>query len=113
MSNDEQAPCFIVIGIIILVMTFVIYFNFFFIIIGAGFILAGCCLSSQQQKRAAATSTTTPNTTQPVQSAPVTQPAPASPPLSEVKKEEKHKYCPYCGSHTTDNVCDNCGAKID
>jgi hypothetical protein len=115
MANDDQGPCFIVIGIIIIVMSFVLFFNFFFIIIGAGFIMAGCCFSSQQQKRATqSTQTTTyqpaPVAPQPTQTAPVAEPEPPAP---KVNNLEKHKFCPYCGSSASDNVCDNCGAKID
>jgi len=117
MGNDDQGSCFCVIGIIILVMTFVIWFNFFFVIIGIGFILGGICLSQQKVKKSTYSSPTPTYQAQPT----VQQPAPATtapvpepePPQPVVIEPEKHKFCPHCGSPATDNICQTCGSKID
>ena len=117
MGNNDQGSCFCVIGIIIIVMTFVIWFNFFFLIIGVGFIMGGICLSQQKVKKAAYSSPTPSYQAQPVvqQSAPVAS-VPArqiEPPQPEIFEPETHKFCPHCGSPATENICQTCGSKID
>ena len=112
MASDDQGPCFIVIGIIIIVMTFVIWWNIFFLIIGVGFIMGGICLSQQKVKKTAFISQSPSNQPQPAvqQTAPST---PAPPPPQPVKEPEKAKFCPHCGSPATENFCKSCGVKID
>ncbi len=110
MANDDQAPCFFVIGIVIIVMTFVIWFNFFFVIIGVGFILGGICLSQQKAKRVALTNQSTSSQPQTIVQQTAT-PAPAPP--QPAQEPEKAKFCPHCGSPATENFCESCGAQID
>ncbi|MBA7623869.1 hypothetical protein ES703_31268 [subsurface metagenome] len=110
MASNDQGSCFCVIGIIIVVFTFVFGLGFFFLIIGGGFFIAGICLS--QQKKKAALTSQTPSQPAVQQTAPST-PAPAPPPPQPVKEPEKAKFCPHCGSPATENFCETCGAKID
>ena len=111
MAQDDQSACFCVIGIIIIVMTFVIWFNFFFVIIGIGFIMAGICMSQQKVKKAAYTSPQ-PAVQQPAPVTPTPAPQP-EPPQPVAVEPEMHKFCPHCGSPATENICQTCGAKID
>lgn len=117
MGSDDQGPCFITIGIIIIVMTFIIWFNFFFLIIGVGFIMGGICLSQQKVKKTTYSSTTPSYQQQPVvQQAPQTEalanPQP-QPPQPKTTEPELHKFCPHCGSPTTEDLCQTCGVKVD
>lgn len=112
MASDDQGPCFIVIGIVIIVMTLIIWWSPFFLIIGIGFIFGGICLSQQQVKRTTAASQAPSYQAQPAveQSNPV---APVPAPPQAVIESEKAKFCPHCGSPVTGDYCESCGANID
>lgn len=116
MASDDQGPCFIVIGIVIIVATFIIWFSPFFLLIGIGFFMAGICLSHQKKKGAAYTTPLTSyqqqtGVQQPTQNVSIATPQPQPP--QPVKEIEKHKFCPHCGNPAAQNFCENCGAKID
>ncbi|MFX1339848.1 MAG: hypothetical protein ACFFDK_14645 [Promethearchaeota archaeon] len=112
MANNDQAPCFIVIGIVIIVMTLIIWWSPFFLIIGVGFIFGGICLAQQKVKRTGYANQTPSYQAQPViqQSAPV---AAATVPPQPVIEPERAKFCPHCGSPASDNFCSSCGSKIE
>ena len=110
MANDDQGACFFVIGIVIIVMTFVIWWSPFFLIVGVGFIIGGICLSQQKAKRVALTSQSTSSQPQSlIQQTATPVPVPPQP----VQEPEKAKFCPHCGNPATENFCEACGAQID
>ena len=110
MPNEEPGPCFIVIGIVIIVFdiiiiesTYLIYFGGLFIFLG---IIAAITTAKKTQKA---------TTTEVVYHQEEQQIVQISPQNVQVLKEPPavHKFCPHCGKNTTSEICSECGKKID
>jgi hypothetical protein len=115
MASNDIGPCFIVIGIVFIVLDFIMFYTLYFTLMGVFFICMGCAASHKKV-------TATPKYTSPAISQQTSQPVyqkSASPvqPIPEIKKSEpileKHKYCPYCGEIANGDYCSECGEKID
>ena len=110
MPNEEPGPCFIVIGIIVIVFdiiiiesTYLMYFGGFFIFLG---IIAAITTSKKTQKVMTTGVVHAHKEQQTVQYVPQNVQAYAEPPAV-------HKFCPHCGKSTTSEICSECGKKID
>jgi len=110
MPNEEPGPCFIVIGIVIIVFdiiiiesTYLMYFGGFFIFLG---IIAAITSAKKTQKTM---------TTGVVHSHEEQQTVQFSPQNVKVFEEPPAvpKFCPHCGKNTTSEICPECGKKID
>ena len=110
MPNEEPGPCFIVIGIIIIVFdiiiiesTYLMYFGGFFIFLG---IIAAITTSKKTQKVMTTGVVHAHKEQQTVQYVPQNVQVYAEPPAV-------HKFCPHGGKSTTSEICSQCGKKID
>lgn len=110
MPNKDPAPCFIVIGIVIIVFDLIIIESSYLIYLGGFFIFLGIIAGVTTVKKTQKTITTNP-----VQSH-IEQQSVQYVPQNIEKIEEthlSHKFCPYCGNNTTSEICSACGKKID
>ena len=107
MPQQQQGPCFLVMGIVLMVVGF--WWFWPLAVMGGIFFIIGICVISQEANKAKAqTQPAQPVSqlaTQPV-SQPVAQPAPA--PVTETAR-----FCPHCGAKTTGSYCSECGSEID
>lgn len=110
MPNEDPAPCFIVIGIVLIVFdiimiesTYLMYLGGFFIFLG---IIAGITTAKKTQKIM---------TTEIVHSQDEQQTVQYFPQSVEAFEETLavHKFCPYCGKNTISEICPECGKNID
>ena len=101
MPQQETAPCFIVIGIVMIV------FGGVFLFLG---ILMAIIENNTKQKAMKK------NMIQPQIQPHSPQQAPIIP-IQNIKIVEEppkqHKYCPYCGKETSSEICPDCGKEID
>lgn len=116
-QQQEQAPCFLVIGIVFFVVGVVWFWPL--AVFGGLFFIIGICIICQEQQKAtakAAPQTLTQPVAQPTPQ-PVAQPAPqpvAQPaPQSAPQPQMEQKFCPHCGAKTTGKYCNECGSEID
>jgi hypothetical protein len=120
MGSDDTGPCFIVIGIILIVFDFVMFYTLYFTLLGVFFICMGCAASHKKlhptpkYSQPTYQQTAPQQTTQPINQ--ITQPI-YQQPTPEVRKIEKaiekHQFCPYCGAIANGDYCAECGEKID
>jgi len=101
-QQQQQGPCFLVMGIVLLVVGF--WWFWPLAVMGGIFFMIGICLISQQSKTTA--SQTAQQTAQQPVAQPVAQPAP-------VQIPESHQFCPHCGAQTKGKYCTACGSEID
>ena len=110
MANEEPAPCFIFLGIVMIVFDLIIINTTYLMYLGGIFIFLGIVFAIITNNR-----TQQIMTTGVVQSQ--TEQQLVQIPLRNVEKfvnpPELHKFCPYCGKNTTSEICPECGQKID
>ncbi|MFX1313171.1 MAG: hypothetical protein ACFFHD_11245 [Promethearchaeota archaeon] len=110
MVNEEPGPCFVFLGIVMIVFDFIIINSTFLMYFGGFFIFLGIIFAIIENKK-----TQKKITTNIVQSQTEQQ-------LVQIKHQnlikfeqspESHEFCPYCGKNTISEICPECGQKID
>lgn len=120
MAQEDPAPCFIVIGIVMFVFDLVIIESTYLMVLGGFFVFLGIMFSitmnNRKQKSMASGG---------VQAQPQQHVAQQQVELQEITQEpiqdfrrieelpQQHIYCPYCGRETTADTCPDCGKQID
>ena len=118
MANDDPAPCFIVMGIVMIVFDIMIIESEYLVYIGGFFVFLGIVSAIVTENQKQKTLRTSPVQSQPTQQEVQKPPQNiiAPPPALEFVPEpvpESHKFCPYCGKNTNLKVCPDCGKEID
>jgi len=115
MAQEESAPCFIVIGILMIVFDIFIIESTYIAVFGGVFLFLGIIIAivENNKKQQALRGKTSQSQIQP----PPPQQAPRIPVQYDVitVKEPpiQHKFCPYCGKETSSEICPDCGKEID
>ena len=109
-KNQDPGACIVIVGIVIVVADVLVFYTSFLIFVGIFIVLMGICSSGGFNKRKSQTQsnqiTETQNSKQFVQEAPQR--------IRKIEEPNKvHKLCPHCGARTTQDVCPECGSKID
>lgn len=110
MPNEDPAPCFIVIGIVLIVFDVIMIESTYLIYLGGFFIFLGIIAAITTNKKTQKTITTGIAHSHEEQ-----QTVQYFPQNVEVYEEipAVHKFCPHCGRNATSEICPECGKKID
>ena len=104
-QQQDQGPCFLVIGIVFFIVG--LWWLWPLAFIGGLFFFIGLCIICQEQNKAK---------TQPAPE-PVAQPAaqPVAQPVAQPAPQPhlEQKFCPHCGAKTIGDICSDCGSPID
>lgn len=110
MPNEEPGPCFIVIGIVIIVFDVIIIESTYLMYLGGFFIFLGIIAAITSSKKTQKTMTT--GVAQPHEEQQTVQSSPQNVQVFEAPPAVP-KFCPHCGKKTTSEICPECGKKID
>ena len=113
MPQQESAPCFIVVGIVMIVFDIILIESTYMAVFGGFFLFLGILIAiieNNAKQKALRGKTNQPHSTAPQQQHP-TLPIQNVPIVKESPRQ--HKFCPYCGRETSLEICPDCGKDVD
>jgi len=120
MAQEDPAPCFIVIGLVMVVFDIIIIESTYLAVFGGVLLFLGILIAviennkkQQAMKRGSIQQQIQPQYQIPPQTPTQIPEIPIQTEIIVQQPPRKHQFCPYCGKDTSLEICPDCGKEID
>jgi len=116
MAQEDPAPCFIVIGIVMVVFDIIIIESTYLAVFGGVLLFLGILIAvieNNKKQQAMNKGNIQQQIQTQYQTPPQTPEVSIKTELTVQQPPRKHQFCPYCGKETSLEICPDCGKEID